>query len=104
MSHTELVPGTGTQPPPRVAPTKVNPDSSHIIAKQALMAAVRRCDVLFALLHDQIDRQVIAENPKLRMIASQSIAPENIDVAAATKRKIPVTVVPPLVAEAAADL
>ncbi|TMK03788.1 MAG: D-glycerate dehydrogenase [Alphaproteobacteria bacterium] len=54
--------------------------------------------------HDQIDRQVIAANPKLRMIASQSITPENIDVAAATKRKIPVTVVPPIVAEAAADL
>jgi glyoxylate reductase len=101
---TQPVAGSAIERLRRIATVKVNPDSSHIITKQALMAAVRRCDILFALLHDQIDRQVIAANPKLRMIASQSITPENIDVAAATKRKIPVTVVPPIVAEAAADL
>ena len=88
----------------RVASVKVNSDSGRIIPKKALIAAVRRCDILFSLLHDGIDRQVIAANPKLRLIASQSITPDNIDVAAATERKIPVTVVPPVVAEAAADL
>jgi len=101
---TQPVAGSAIERLRRIASVKVNPDSSRIITKQALIAAVRRCDILFALLHDQIDRQVIAANPKLRMIASQSITPENIDVAAATKRKIPVTVVPPIVAEAAADL
>src|SRR4030095_12495516 len=83
---------------------KVNPDSSRIIAKQALIAAVRRCDILFSLLHDVIDRQVIAANPKLRRIASKATPPDNIDVAAATKQKVVITVVPPIVAEAAADL
>jgi glyoxylate reductase len=87
-----------------VATVKVNPDASRIIAKRALIAAVRRCDILFSLLHDGIDRDVIAANPKLRLLASQSITPDNIDVAAATERKIPVTVVPPIVAEATADL
>ena len=87
-----------------VATVKVNRDASRIIAKRALIAAVRRCDILFSLLHDRIDREVIAANPKLRLIASQSITPDNIDVAAATERKIPITVVPPIVAEAAADL
>src|SRR5205085_69205 len=53
---------------------------------------------------DVIDREVIAANPQLRMIASQSITPDNIDVAAASKCKIPVTVVPPIVSEAAADI
>jgi len=47
---------------------------------------------------------VLAANPKLRMLASQSITPDNIDVAAATARRIPVTVVPPIVAEATADI
>jgi len=87
-----------------VGTVKVNPDSSRIIAKRELIAAVRRCDILFSLLHDRIDRDVIAANPKLRLIASQSITPDNIDVAAATERKIPVTVVPPIVSEATADL
>ena len=38
------------------------------------------------------------------MIAAQSISPSNIDVAAATARGIPVTVVPPVTTEATADL
>src|SRR5262249_40594318 len=68
------------------------------------VAAMRKSDILFSLLHDRIDRDVIAANPKLRAVASQSITPDNIDVAEATRRKIPVTVVPPIVAEATADI
>ena len=86
------------------AGVSVNPDASRIIAKKKLIAAVRRCDILFSLLHDRIDRDVIAANPRLRAIASQSITPDNIDVAEATRRNIPVTVVPPIVAEATADI
>ena len=87
-----------------VATVKVNPDSSRIISKRALIAGVRRCDILFSLLHDRVDRYVIAANPQLRAITSQSITPDNIDLAAATRRNIPVTVVPPIVAEATADI
>jgi glyoxylate reductase len=72
--------------------------------KNALIAAVRKHDILFSLLHDVVDRSVIAANPKLRAVCSQSITPDNIDVKAATARKIPVTVVPPIVAEATADI
>ncbi len=65
---------------------------------------MRKADILFCLLHDRIDRAVIAANPKLRHIAAQSISPSNIDVAEATARRIPVTVVPPVTTEATADL
>jgi glyoxylate reductase len=88
----------------KVATVKINPDSSRIIPKKALVAAVRKSDILFSLLHDRIDRDVIAANPELRAITSQSITPDNIDVAEATRRRIPVTVVPPIVAEATADI
>jgi glyoxylate reductase len=88
----------------KVGSVKVNPDSSRIIAKTALIAAAKKCDILFCLLHDKIDADVIAANPKLRLIAAQSISPSNIDVAAATARRIPVTVVPPVTTEATADL
>jgi glyoxylate reductase len=87
-----------------VASVRINPDSSRIIPKRSLIAAVRKSDILFSLLHDRIDRDVIAANPKLRAITSQSITPDNIDVAEATRRKIPVTVTPPIVAEATADI
>src|SRR5262249_28304720 len=88
----------------RVASVKVNPDSSRIIPKKALLAAGRTSAICFPPLPDRIDPDVLAPNPKLAAVASQSITPDNIDVAEATRRKIPVTVVPPIVAEATADL
>ena len=88
----------------KVATVKINPDDSRIIAKPALIAAAKTCDILFCLLHDQIDRAVIAASPQLRMIAAQSISPSNIDVRAATARRIPVTVVPPVTTDATADM
>jgi glyoxylate reductase len=87
-----------------IARVTINKDSSKILAKSKLIAAVKKCDILFSLLHDKVDRAVLAANPKLRAVASMSITPDNIDVAEATKRGIPVTVVPPIVAEATADL
>ena len=87
-----------------LANVKVFPDDSRIIPHRALIAAVRKADILFCLLHDKVDRAVIAANPKLRHVAAQSITPSNIDVAEATTRGIPVTVVPPVTTEATADL
>jgi glyoxylate reductase len=87
-----------------IANVKINTDSSKIIAKGKLIAAVKKCDILFSLLHDKIDRAVLAANPKLRAVASMSITPDNIDLVEANKRGIAVTVVPPIVAESVADL
>jgi glyoxylate reductase len=87
-----------------IADVKINTDSSKIIAKPKLIAAVRKCDILFSLLHDKVDRAVLHANPKLRAVASMSITPDNIDVAEATKRGIVVTVVPAIVEESVADL
>jgi glyoxylate reductase len=88
----------------QVAKVTVNPDSSRILPKKALCAALPRHDILFSLLHDRVDRDVLAANPKLRAVTSMAITPDAIDVAAATARGIPVTVVPPIVGEATADL
>ena len=87
-----------------VAKVKVFPDASRIIPKRTLLQAVRRSDILFCLLHDKIDRAVVTANPQLRLIAAQSITPSNIDVAAATEQRIPVTVTAPITTEATADL
>ena len=88
----------------RLGTVKIFPDDSRIIPKATLIAAIKKCDILFCLLHDRIDRDVIAANPKLRHIAAQSISPSNIDVAEATARGIPVTVVSPVTTDATADL
>jgi glyoxylate reductase len=87
-----------------MAEVTVNTDSSRVIAKDALIAGTRACDILFSLLHDPVDREVIAANPALRAITSMSITPDNIDVREATARRIPVTVVPALAVESTADI
>src|SRR5262249_14453767 len=69
-----------------------------------LAAAVPGHDVLFCLLPDRVDAELFESNPGLRLVASMKITPSDIDVAAATARRIPVTVVPPIVTEATADL
>jgi glyoxylate reductase len=47
---------------------------------------------------------VIAAGTRLRAIASMKITPSDIDVAEATARRIPVTVIAPIVTEATADI
>jgi glyoxylate reductase len=81
-----------------------NPDPTHTLTKDELRAAVRKHDILFCLLQDCVDGDVIAANASLRAVASMKITPSDIDVAAATARRIPVTVIPPVVTEATADL
>src|SRR4051812_39194356 len=80
----------------RTAEVEWNPDPLHILSKGELKDAARRCDILYCLLHDHIDREVIDANPELRGIASTTITPADIDIAAATARGIPVTVIPAL--------
>lgn len=87
-----------------VAHVELNPDPVHIMTKDELRSAVGSSDILFCLLQDQVDGEVIATNPKLRAIASMKITPSGIDVAEASVRRIPVTVIPPIVGEATADL
>lgn len=86
------------------ADVEVNQDSSRILAKPKLIQGVSRNDILLSLLHDTIDRDVLAANPNLRAVASMTITPDGIDVAEATARKIPVTNIPAVVTDATADL
>jgi glyoxylate reductase len=81
-----------------------NPDPLRILTKPELMDAVRDVDYLFCLVQDRVDADVIAAGRRLQAIASMTIVPEDIDVAAATARRLPVTVIPPMVTEATADL
>jgi glyoxylate reductase len=87
-----------------VADVEVNPDTLHKVTKGELLERVPQLDFLFCLLHDKVDRDIIAAGKRLRAIASMKITPSDIDVAAATARKLPVTVISPIVTEATADM
>lgn len=89
----------------KVADVSLNPDPLHIVTKDELLKAARSHDIIFCLLHDKLDADVINANPNLKAIASMTITPADIDTAAATARKLPVTVIPALLLnDATADL
>jgi len=101
-----------TQPVPEVplsrlrevARVEVFPDPGRILPYDQLLHEIAASDVLYCLLHDRVDGRAIETGKALRLIATSAIVPANVDVAAATARKIPVTVIPNVVAEATADL
>ncbi len=70
-----------------------------------LLAGVRGIDALLCLLTDRIDAEVLdAAGPQLKVVANYAVGYNNVDVAAATARKIPVTNTPGVLTDATADL
>ena len=86
-----------------VADVEMNPDASKPLTKEAIIAGVRKADILFALLHDKIDRDVVVANPKLKGINTMAVNTTYIDDTEASARKIPVTIIPHIVVIATAD-
>jgi glyoxylate reductase len=87
-----------------IAEVEINHDSSRILAKPKLVDAAKRADIILCLLHDIVDREVLAANPNLKAVASMTITPDRIDVDEATTRKIIVTNIPAVVTDATADI
>jgi glyoxylate reductase len=88
-----------------IADVEFNSDPLHIPSVEELITAVKRCDILYCLLHDRVTKAVIEANPSLKAIVSTAITPANIDTVTATARGIPVTVIPAaLLNDATADL
>lgn len=69
-----------------------------------LRALVADADGLLCLLSDRIDGALLAAAPRLRAIANYAVGSDNIDLAAARARGIPVGVTPDVLTDATADL
>ena len=57
-----------------VADVEVNPDTLHKVTKSELLEKMPQLDFVFCLLHDKIDRDVIAAGTRLRAIAYEDHA------------------------------
>lgn len=68
----------------------IHPDPLQTITKEALLAGLPGHDYLFCRLGDEVDADVIAANPGLKLIATMATRPAGLDVQAATARGIPV--------------
>jgi glyoxylate reductase len=82
---------------------EVNPEN-RVLGKEEIIQGIKGKDGLLCLLTDQIDGEVINAEPNLKMIASYAVGYDNIDIAAATKRGIPVSNTPGVLTETTAEL
>lgn len=83
---------------------EVNPHD-RVLTREELLAGVRGKDGLLCLLTDTIDGAVMdAGAPTLKGIANYAVGFNNIEVAAATQRGLPVANTPGVLTETTADL
>lgn len=79
-------------------------DDLRLLTKEEILSGVKNCDALLSLLSDSIDADVINSAPKLKIIANYGAGFNNIALAAASARKIPVTNTPAVSTDATAEL
>lgn len=75
-----------------------------VINEQALVEGTRDADFLIATLSTQVTQAVIDQAPRLKLIANYGAGFNNIDIAAATARHIPVTNTPAVSTTAVAEV
>src|ERR671914_1998739 len=72
--------------------------------REELLARAPDLDGLLSLLTDPVDAELIAAAPRLRAISNYAVGTDNVDVAAATARRIPVGHTPDVLTDSTADL
>ncbi len=71
--------------------------------RRELTAAIAEVDGLMSMLTEQVDAELLDAAPNLKVISNYAVGYDNIDVAAATARGIPVGNTPGVLTEATAD-
>ena len=101
-----------TRPVPREGIDLLNRSVERVIvrdgkgpaSKDELLRAVRHVDALLCLLTDRIDSEIIDAGRHLRVIANYAVGYDNIDVEAATRRRVMVTNTPGVLTDTTADM
>src|ERR687889_1508560 len=59
--------------------------------RDELLAAVEGCDGILTLLTDRVDAELLDRaGPQLKVVSNYAVGFDNVDVAACTRRRIPV--------------
>jgi glyoxylate reductase len=83
---------------------EVWPEHAAPPPRDALLAHAREAEGVLSMLTDRIDAELIEASPRLRAISNFAVGLDNVDVAAATARGIPVGHTPDVLTETTADL
>jgi len=80
-----------------------NPDD-RVLSRDELIAGMAGQDGLICTLTDGIDGELLDTNPKLKVVANFAVGYNNIDVDAASARKIPISNTPGVLTDSTADM
>jgi len=73
-------------------------------SREEILRRVRDVDGILSLLTEKIDSEVVDAAPRLKVISNMAVGVDNIDVSAATARKLPVGNTPGVLTDATADM
>jgi len=79
------------------------PPEDRRLGRDELAAYLRDAEGLVCLLTDTIDDDLLGQAPRLRVVANVAVGYNNVDVPAATRRKVVVTNTPGILTETTAD-
>jgi glyoxylate reductase len=79
-------------------------EENRPMSRQELIERIQDKDGLICLLSDNIDKPVFDAAPHLKIAANYAVGYNNIDIATATERGIPVTNTPDVLTQTTADL
>src|SRR5437867_2392305 len=71
--------------------------------REVLLREVSGIDGLLSLLTDKVDAELMDAGPRLKVISNYAVGFDNIDIAAATARRIPVGNTPGVLTDTTAD-
>ena len=101
---TRALPGDALERLARPGTTSTSGGRDAAAARRAARPRVADAEGLLSLLTERIDAEVLDGCPRLRAIANYAVGSDNIDLAAAAARGIPVGVTPDVLTDATADL
>ncbi|MFH1751194.1 MAG: D-glycerate dehydrogenase [Candidatus Micrarchaeota archaeon] len=79
-------------------------EEERVATREEIREGIKGKDALLCLLTDKIDAELMDENKHLKVISNYAVGFDNIDIPAATQRKILVTNTPGVLTETTADL
>jgi lactate dehydrogenase-like 2-hydroxyacid dehydrogenase len=77
---------------------------NRVLTKNEVIKGLKDKDGLLCLLTDNIDRDIIESESKLKMIANYAVGYDNIDIKTATEKKIPVSNTPDVLTNTTAEM
>ena len=100
---TRKIPETGLEILKKYHDIKVNSYDGGLTKKE-IIQGIKGKDGLLCLLTDQIDKEIIDSEPRLKMIANYAVGFDNIDVKTATRKGIPVSNTPGVLTDATSEM